>query len=144
MKYMLDSNVFDSLNMEDIEKLKKWNHEYYITSVQFDEINNIPDNKNDIKIVNKKKIELLGVKEVLLNTWVWGHFRFNDTRWGDGIEYEKILSGQVGSGDALIAEAAKIENCIIVTNDKKMYNRLVSLDYNVLYFHEFYNLFKEL
>jgi rRNA-processing protein FCF1 len=126
---MLDTNVYDYLlkNKVDIEKVKN-SGDYYSTNVQASEIRNIKD--------EKKREELMQIygqlkpEKIPLRSGIWiDDLRWDDDQpWVDDIQEDaKSLLGNSEKKkpwrDALIGEIAKVENIILVSEDKDFRNK---------------------
>lgn len=137
---MFDSNIFDRLP-EIIPKIKnsaEKQYEYYITTVQIEELCKIPDDKMETRIRNIITLTELRAKLVPTSISVLGKARLGYARLGYGEVYNKILNGHKNNiEDAIIADTAVYEGCTLVTEDKDLYNRMQKNGYEVMYFSEF-------
>lgn len=146
MNYMLDNCVLDHLNyytddlVDFFEKTSK-NNKYYTTSIQIEEVAQTGDDKKEIRI--KKTFDLVAMRPIILNTeFVFDESRFGSFEFGDeeNSTYEKIKGlSQKRIHDAMIGSAAKINCCTVVTDDKKLTERLIKENIPVLSTIDFYN-----
>lgn len=140
MKIMLDSNAFDKMqNLDDLEKIVACDkYEYFITSIQIEEIGNIPDEKKEARIRNlltlcKIRAKLLFVPAVL------DHARVGLCSLVDKHDiYSDLLNPSRNNiHDAMIGSAAKRENCIVVTNDVDFIKKLHKHSIQTMRYEEF-------
>jgi len=143
MNYLLDTNSISTIYKKNIEIEKIINKgQLYTTNVQFSEISNIK-NKNE----KHKQLNLynsLNMIKLQLNTGIWS----NNLRWDNkqlwindkGQDFEE-LNGNSNKQvhDSLIGEVAKINNLILVTNDRKLTIMANSIEINTLTIEEFLN-----
>jgi len=141
-KIMFDSNVFDKLP-EIINLIKEsagTQYEYYITSIQVEELCEIPDDKKEKRIKNLLMLADLRATLVPESLFVIGTARLGYARLGEGEVYQKILNTNKSNvDDAVIADTSIYEDCILVTEDKDLYNRMLKNGYDVMYLHDFIN-----
>ena len=137
MKYFLDTNVFDYLLLNDIDiKRIQSKGEYFTSNIQKSEIKNIKDVERRNNLINL--YESLKQEKLLLKSGIW----LDDLYWDDEQpwidEIGKIALELIGNSknkpwkDALLGEIAKVNNLMIVTNDKNFAKRAKSLFKNVL------------
>ena len=137
MKYFLDTNVFDYLLLNDIDiKRIQSKGEYFTSNIQKSEIKNIKDVERRNNLINL--YESLKQEKLLLKSGMW----LDDLYWDDEQpwidEIGKIALELIGNSknkpwkDALLGEIAKVNNLMIVTNDKNFAKRAKSLFKNVL------------
>ena len=125
MKYMFDSNIFDKLlETDEGGFIAEQNIEILITSVQLEELANTPDKK-----IEKRRnfiIKLCSLRPRLVpNSALAGKCRAGLAVADTGIQYKAIKNdidskekkGKNNTNDALIADAALREGCILVTDD---------------------------
>jgi len=122
INYFLDTNVFDFLldNNINIESLKTKGY-FYTSNIQKSEILNIKNSDRRKKLMN---IYLtLNQKKVSLKSGIW----LDDLYWDDEQKWIDII-GEIPTNwtknsekkswkDALIAEIAKTENFVVISND---------------------------
>lgn len=140
MKVMLDSNVFDRLpEFIDIFKKGQKDIEYYITTVQIDELCEIKDDKVETR---KNRILMLAIlRPTLVPISVFalnGRAYLGYARLGEGEVFKKMLTGNDKDiDDAIIADTAVYEHCTLITDDKRLYNRMKRNNYDVMTIDEF-------
>jgi rRNA-processing protein FCF1 len=142
-KIMFDSNVFDKLP-QIISKIKESaenQYEYYITTIQVEELCEIPDEKKEKRVTNILMLADLRAKLVPISVFVLnGRARIGYARLGNGEVYHKILKeNKSNSDDAIIADTAVFEGCTLITEDKELYSRMKRNSYSVMYLSDFIN-----
>ncbi len=142
-KFMFDSNIYDKLP-EIIEKINssKNEYEFYITTIQIEELSKIPDSKQSIRERNLLMLAMLRPKLVPLNTAIYDKCRYDLVKYDEGQAYEKILK-KTGSNinDALIADTAIANSCTLVTDDNADFcQRVKKKGYQALTYSEFFNM----
>lgn len=138
---MFDSNVFDRLP-QIIEKIKNFaetQYECYITTIQVEELCEIPDCKIEIRVRNILSLADVGAKLVPISVFVLnGRARLGYARSGNGEVYHKILNkNKSNTEDAVIADTAVTEECTVITEDKDLYSRMTKHGYNAIYLSDF-------
>lgn len=145
---MFDSNVFDRLPeiIHQIKKSTETQYEYYITTIQVEELCEIPDSKKDIRARNILMLADLRAKLVPISLFILnGRARLGYARFGDGIVYNKILKNNNGNiDDAVIADTAVYEGCTLITEDKELHSRMTNNGYDVMYLTEFISTIEDL
>lgn len=140
-KIMFDSNVFDQLPsiIDRVKKSAERQYEYYITTIQVEELCEIPDSKEDLRIRNVLMLADLRAKMVPLSVCVLnGRARLGYARLGSGDVYHKILNANASNiDDAAIADTAVSEGCVLVTDDQDLHSRMARNGYEALYLLEF-------
>lgn len=142
---MFDTNVFDKLP-EFIELIRDsiTRYEYYITTIQIDELCEIPDHKIEIRKRNFLMLADLRARLVPLSVFVLGWAHLGYARLGKGEVYKKILNqNQSNIEDAAIADTAVYEGCTLVTNDDDLYERMHKNGYDVMKFIDFIKTIKK-
>lgn len=138
IKIMFDTNVFDQLQnyMEMIKKSTN-KYQYFITTIQIDELCEIPDiatRKNNFLMLADLRATLVPLSVCILN----GIAHLNYVRLGNGEVYEQILSPSHNNiNDAAIADTAVYENCTLVTDDKDFYKKMKRQGYASMKFNDF-------
>lgn len=140
-RIMFDSNIFDRLP-QIIEKIKnsaETQYEYYITTIQVEELCEIPDHKKEIRVRNILSLAELRAKLVPISVFILnGRARLGYARLGSGQVYYKILNNnKSNTDDAVIADTAVTEGCTLITEDKDLYSRMAKHGYNVMYLSDF-------
>jgi len=140
-KIMFDSNVFDKLPefIGRVQNSAGSQYEYYITSIQVEELCEIPDDKQDIRKTNILMLVELRAKLVPISVFILnGRARLGYARLGNGEVYRKILNDKkTNIDDAVIADTAVYEGCTLVTQDKDLYKKMKNNNYDVMYLEEF-------
>lgn len=142
-KIMFDSNIFDKLP-EFIGKIhhSTVQYEYYVTTIQIDELCEIPDSKLDIRKRNILMLADLRAKLVPISVFVLGRARAGYARAGEGEVYQKILNKNSNNvEDAIIVDTAVFEGCTLITEDMKLYNKMRTYGYDVMCFSDFLKTF---
>lgn len=140
MKIMFDSNVFDKLpNFIEYICRSTVNHEYYITTIQVEELCEIPDSKIDVRKRNILMLADLRAKLVPASVCILGErARIGRVKLGQGTVYQQILNKN-GSNrdDAIIADTAVSEGCTLVTADCRFLKKMHTYGYSAMDFDEF-------
>ena len=141
MKIMFDSNIFDKLpTFIDQIKSSTTIYEYYITTIQVEELCDIPD-------IEKRKTNILMLADLRAklipnSVCVLGHSRLGYSRLGEGDVYNLIINENKSNiKDAIIADTAVKEGCTLITEDKRFYNKMKSNGFAVLKFDDFLSEF---
>lgn len=122
---MFDSNAFDRIysSSKDLERIIACEeHEYYITSIQRMELENISD--------EKKKLALLSICKTVTQSTptpaVLGFSKVGDcVVVGKDDVYLKLLTATRSNlKDAMIGTAAKMKACTVITDDVRFSKRL--------------------
>lgn len=138
-KIMFDTNIFDKLP-SIINKIKNSTdkYEYYVTTIQVEELCEIPDDKiskrkSNILMLADLRAKLVPISLSILN----GRAQLGYARLGDGKVYYSMLNGnKSNTDDAIIADTAVSEGCTLITNDKAFYNKMKSNNYDVMTLEE--------
>lgn len=139
-KIMFDTNSFGCL-FDNIDKYEENNdkYEFYITPVQIEEIAQIKDKDLEKRINNF--MELAKIRPILVPAIAaLDHCRVGLCVLGDSDKstYELLLNETKSNvNDALIGDAAKRENCTLITDDVKFIRKLKKLNINTLTLKEF-------
>lgn len=144
-KIMFDTNAFDKLIKNDLwEKIiSTEKYEYYITSIQIEELASIPDEKKEQRILNFLALCAMKVR-LLYVPAVFGYARFGFSVLTDINDiYSKLLNCTKSNvKDAMIGSTAKRENCCVVTDDKKFIKKLNENLVDTMKFDDFVNSLK--
>lgn len=136
---MFDSNVFDKLP-DFIEKIHKSSakYEYYITSIQIDELCTIPDKKIDIRKRNILMLADIRARLIPTSVFVYDSTYYDFATFGNGTVFNKILNeNSSNKDDAIIADTAVFEGCTLITDDSRFYDKMKKNNFNVMRFDEF-------
>ena len=133
MRVMIDTQIFDEL-IEDsdtlgslLELINNQKIELLITTAQDREIEKIPDKDK------KNKIRAVPTTKVGTPLFILGYSAMNLDELGtgeeDGIRYSEIEAGNPRhKEDALIGITAAQKAKILVTNDKRFFNKILKSD----------------
>jgi predicted nucleic acid-binding protein len=138
MKLILDSNVFDDLlaGKISINNFNLNENEIFITHIQVDEINECPDKFKRASLFNLL-IEIRPEK-IPTETFALGFSRIGNAKLGDAILFQKLRNSNLNhSKDALIGETAIKQNLILITNDKRLRNKVIELGGSSMNIEEF-------
>lgn len=143
-KVMFDCNAFSSLLNSNADWVDFYNkcknrYEFYITSVQIEELANISDNKRELRIEHLLCLSMMQAK-IIPTIFVVDYSRIGFSIFADDKDdtYEKLLNPSLNNvNDALIGEAAKRENCILITNDAKFAKKLSLIGVETMSFESF-------
>jgi len=136
---MFDSCSFDKIieygDKEKLENSLEKDYEYFITSIQIEEICRIPDEEKRISIM--LHISSMRPKIISTHSFVLGYARLGYARFGDSILYKQLLnSNKSNVKDAIIAETAIKEDCTLVTEDKDFIKIMKKNDYETISYIE--------
>lgn len=141
MRIIFDSNAFDKMHSSEntLNKISTSDkHEYYITSVQIEEIGNMRDEKREQRIRNL--LALCRIRAHLLYTpAIVGHARAGFCVVTNEDDIYKDLLKATGNNipDAMIGSTAYREGCTVVTDDKRFSNRLKAHSISAMTFDDF-------
>lgn len=138
-KILLDNNAIDFLfqNEEIFIKAKK-NYQFFVSASVVEELANIPDEKKEKRI--KLFISLCKLETTFLNDscCIVGFARFGVSNLGEGKVYKEILKESKGNvRDAILADTAVSNGCVLLTDDKGLSERMRKHGYKVVNFEEF-------
>ena len=138
---MFDTNAFDKMYTtdDDLDRIVASNkYEYYITSIQIEEIGNIPDSRKEQRKQNLMTLCKIGA-QLLFVPAVVGHARLDCCVVADENDvYSDLLKVTHSNvNDAMIGSTAKRENCIVVTDDKDFSKRLKKHSVPTMTYNEF-------
>ena len=129
IKIIFDSNVFDDLvsGTLDISQFNNPRIEIYITHIQVDEINACTNSEKRAKLFNI--MTEIRPKKLATESFVVGHSRIGSAKIGDGNLIEKLRNENLNrTNDALIGETAIKNKLILITNDRKLKNKIIELN----------------
>lgn len=143
-KVMFDSNAFSSLLNSEFDWTSFFAHcnkqyDFYVTAVQIEELAEISDKNKETRIRHLLCLCEMRAKMVT-TTLVLGYSRFGFSSFGDEGDptYESLLNeNRSNVCDAMIGEAAKRENCILITDDKRFTVKLHANGILTMTFKEF-------
>jgi len=133
MKFMFDSMVYDKIiaTPQMVERLNQFSREGKVvvlcTHIQEDELGNIPDKEK------KEAVTKIMTTKVPTSGGVYGVSKWDQFRWGDGscggVGVDDIRSpSKKHTKDALIATTAARDTDVLVTEDKRLANRMEALN----------------
>ena len=135
---MLDSNAFDRLH-EVIPTIKSKLSEidFYVATVQVEEIAIIPDEKRDVR--KRDFLTMIELRPHLVpHTFTFDAFDFGHFSFEIEPKYWSILkSTKSNKKDALIAATAIRNGCTLVTNDTELTKKMNQAGESVLSFDAF-------
>lgn len=142
-KFMFDGNAFSSLLSSEIDWVTffskyKEDYEFFITSIQIEELAKIPDQHLEKRIGPLLCLCAMNVK-LVPTIAVVGHARLNMCVLANGEDmYSKLLNTTHSNVcDAMIGDAAYREGCILVTNDTRFIAKLKKNQVPTMTFQEF-------
>lgn len=142
MKLILDSNVFDNLlsGKISLNDLDINNNEIFITHIQVDEINECTDKFKRASLFNL--LTEIRPEKIPTETFALGLSKFGNAKLGDAILFQKLRNSNLNhSKDALIGETAIKQNLILITNDKRLKNKVNELGGTAMNIEEYKNQF---
>ncbi len=126
MKIMFDTNAFDQMTNNHFDVIKdslKKGFEYILTTIQLEEINNIPDKENRFnKLLMLAKLSIVVVPT---SCAILGYSRFDYCKLGEGHFYKKLLTPTKSNiPDSIIGDTSLYENALLVSNDRSFKNKM--------------------
>ena len=132
-KYMVDTMIINRILDYDVDlqKFKKKDKRFFATHVQRDEIINTPN--------ATRRDELLSIFEEIVvsiptESALWGRSNWDESKWAADDLVEKILKElnikdrrRSNPQDALIADTAIKNNCILITDDGPLYDVVIEI-----------------
>ena len=128
MRIMFDTNAFDKMlsSTNDLERIVASDkNEYFVTSIQIEEISSIPDSRKEQR--TKVLLALCKIRAHMLYVpAVLDHARLDWCVLSDESDIYHDLLKTTGSNvnDAMIGSTAKREQCAVVTDDNDFAKRL--------------------
>ena len=143
MRIMFDTNAFDKMisAKTDLDRIAKSSkHEYFITSIQIEELANIPDNKREQRIRNLLALCTIRAKLIYVPA-VMGYARvgFCVCAEDNDLYTELLNETKRNAPDAIIGSTAHRENCTVITDDARFIKRLAKLSIPTMKYQEFIN-----
>ncbi len=135
--FMFDTTVFNDIIRWkiDIDKFPK-NFNYFVTHIQFDQLNRTPDpnlRKKLLHIFKCMESEEIPTESVVLDV-----SRLGKAKLGDGKLLEELRKGNLKhTEDALIGETAIRNGLILVTDDKALRKKVNRLEGRVITLEQF-------
>ena len=132
MKFMFDSMIYDKIiaTPQMVERLNQFSREGKVvalcTHIQEDELGNIPDKEK------REAVTKIMTTKVPTSGGVYGVSKWGQFRWGNGssggVSVDDIRSPSKGhTKDALIATTAARDADVLVTDEKRLTNRMKDL-----------------
>ena len=133
-RILFDNNSIDKVSehLDEYKKLKK-KIDFFVCATVIAELADIPDSKKEVRL--KRLLSFVDIEARLLPDacFIWGYSIWGNACWGAGKVYESILNEKGGNiKDAIIAETAVKNNCVLLTNDKTLYKRMKDHGYDVI------------
>ncbi len=149
-KFLLDTNILDDIesgkvDIEVILKAHKQGSQFFITHIQVDEVNKMKDVEKRGKlffVLSTLPSQLRETDSVVLGVSRWDY-----SKWGTGEVMERLRVGKTdakSAKDALIGETAVNNNLTLITNDRKLMNRVRREGCSVLTGEEFLTVLKRI
>ena len=142
----LDNNSIDVIN-ENFKLFKQLNkhYKYCISPSVLEELANIPDNKKETRIKNLITLLEMQPKFIYDSVFVLDYSRLDCACLGDGKVYKEILnSSNTNIRDAIIADTAVNNKCILFTEDSRLYNKMRKLNYRCVNLNDLKNVLEGL
>ena len=146
-KIMIDCNIFDKMIFDKKLLLQSLDeYEYFIISLQYDELKRIPDSKKEWRESLLLLIDELKITTVYTLPAIYGKAKYGLAKYGgDTTAYYKILkSTRRNINDALIASAAISHKYILVTEDDELRRKMKNNNYEVMTYFELLNDIKNI
>lgn len=135
---MFDTQIFDrildgKIIIESITTKTK----FFVTHIQFDEINNMGEEKKDRKIKLIKIFKEINPDELPSESFVLGISKFGHAKLGDARILENLRKENLNNTkDSLIGETCIKNNITLVTDDKDFRNKVISNGGSAIHFNE--------
>ncbi len=144
--FMFDTNIFDRILDGNINtKSLNPNHTYFVTHIQYDELNKTPNIKRRNSLI--KVFSVISGTTIPTESVVMDVSRFDLSKLGDANLYEKIKKEldkikkkPNNIQDSLIGEASIKNHFILVTDDKNLRKIVKKLGGTAISFSEFQKL----
>jgi rRNA-processing protein FCF1 len=138
-KILLDNNGIDFILENEelfIKATKKYN--FYVCTNVVEELAKIPDTKKEKRIRLFITLCKFGATFINDSCHVLGVGRLGMSNLGEGTVYYEILNENNSNvRDAIIADTAVTNNCILLTDDTRLNKKMKNLNYRVMKFKEF-------
>lgn len=139
---MFDTNIFNEILDHKID-LDFDKHEYYVTHVQFDELNATNSDGRRSSLLNTFKV--IGAIKIPTESAVWDVSEWDECKWPDENGYydkifeklEAIKSKKNNKQDSLIGETAIVNKLLLVTNDKDLNQVVYELGGHAKFLNDF-------
>ena len=130
---MFDDLVSGKLELSFLEKTKA---EVFVTHIQVDELNKCPDTERRANLF----LQMTEVRpqKIPTESFIIGTSRIGSAKIGNGVLIKKLrMENLKRTNDALIGETAIKNNLTLITNDKKLKNKVIELGGKALTVSEF-------
>lgn len=130
-KLFFDNNAIDFVQENQKMFFELKNHfDYYISPTALEELANIKDDYKERRIKNLICLIEMSPHFLYDSVFIFDYSRWNCACLGNGDVYKQILNPSKNNiRDAIIADTAVVNNCILLTNDKQLYNKMHNLGY---------------
>lgn len=138
-KILIDNNTVDFiLENKDLFIRAARRYQFYVCTSVVEELASIPDSKKDKRITLFIALSKFGATFINDSCLIVGYSRIGACNIGDFRVYEEILNESKNNvRDAIIANTAVVNNCILLTGDIALYKKMKNLKYRVMNFEEF-------
>lgn len=137
-KILFDNNAIDTvLKNSDLYKSLIHKYEFYVCTTVIEELANISDNEKEKRIKLFISFAKMEMKFISDSVFILDHSRLDCACLGNGVVYNQVLNKNKSNiKDAIIADTAVTRDCILLTEDKKLYKKMKSLNYKVITLEE--------
>lgn len=143
-KIMFDTNAYDRLisdphALEIYAKAEDGGYEFYLTHIQIDEINEIPDKHKEkrglaILFLAYGRPRIIDTESMVLDVSRLDFCKFGE----EDSYYNQLLNDSKNNcNDALIGETSIINGFTLVTDDKRLTNKILNIGGQVVNFNDF-------
>lgn len=138
-KILIDNNTVDFiLDNEDLFVKATSRYDFFVCTSVVEELASIPDSKKDKRIKLFITLSKFGATFINDSCFILGYARFGVSNLGEYKVYKEILNESKNNvRDAIIADTAVTNNCILLTGDTGLYKKMKNLNYRVINFEEF-------
>ena len=138
IRIMLDTNAFDKLiEVGGIDVSYSEKIQFFITNIQIKELASIPDEKID-KRINVFMMVCNLRPTIIPIAFSFSNLTFSHLKYSGG-EIVSDIRKENGSNekDALIADAAVKEGCILITNDSELSKKMLKINKQAMTYENF-------
>lgn len=146
-KIIIDCNIFDKMIFDkDLLLQSLGEYEYFIISIQYDELKKIPNSKKEWRESLLSLIDILKITTVYTTPAIYGKAKYGLAKYGgDTDAFNKILkTTRSNINDALIASSAISHGYILVTDDNELRRKMKNNNYEVMTYSELLNDIKNI
>lgn len=138
-KILIDNNTVDFiLSNEELFVNAAEKYSFFVCTSVVEELAKIPDSKQNKRIRLFIALSKFGVTFINDSCFILGYARFGVSNLGEGKVYKEILNDSKNNiRDAIIADTAVANDCILLTSDISLYKKMKKLNYSVMNFEEF-------